>query len=286
MTPVAKRSVVTASLILGLAVAFPSPSHAKGSGKGAPSRSKLPTPSATAGPSGATPFAWMDDASLVAPATVWLGISTMRWQGAGLTEVNAPIVDLAIGVAPRLQFGASVPRVVGSSDPSGPAGGIGTTYLNAKIGLAQDDRTGFKLAVAPTIEVLSAGAVDLGENRTQWGLPLSAELERGIGRVYASAGFFSRGIRFIGAGGGMQFTPKFAGTLSLSRAWTTQPSIDPTVPMAARNEVSFGSSYSLTSNVGVFGSVSRTIATTDENGAGTSLSIGMSFMLGPIRITE
>jgi hypothetical protein len=67
--------------------------------------------SASSSTSASTPFAWIDNANLVAPGAVWIGISTVRWQNAGVSEISVPVVDAAIGMTPRLQIGASVPRV-------------------------------------------------------------------------------------------------------------------------------------------------------------------------------
>ena len=196
---------------------------------------------------------------------------------------GAPVVDVAIGLTPRLQIGASVPRVVGSSDPAGAAGGLGTTYFNAKILVRDVESLGFKMAVAPTLEVLSASALAAAphQRRMQWGLPASVEIDRGSARVYASTGYFSRGVWFAGAGGGWQATPRLAASVSFSRAWSTTLSADPTVPSPNRNEVSGGAFYSLKSTLGVFGSVGHTVATDDADGAGTTVSVGMSLMLQP-----
>src|SRR5262245_54837816 len=89
-----------------------------------PSRNEL-TPVAVAiapSTSGATPLAWVDDASLLAPGTVMLSMSAMRWSGGGISEVDAPIIDFAAGLTPRLQISASVPRVVGGAEPDGAVG--------------------------------------------------------------------------------------------------------------------------------------------------------------------
>ncbi len=66
----------------------------------------------------AAPFAWMDDANLMAPGTVWLGVSTVSWHGGGASEVVVPVFDGSIGITPRVQFGASVPRVGGGARAS------------------------------------------------------------------------------------------------------------------------------------------------------------------------
>src|SRR6185436_9300963 len=73
-------------------------SQQKGKKDGAPappSRNELAAPAVVApSPTGATPLAWIDDASLLAPGVVSLSMSAMRWSGAGdagISEVDVPI---------------------------------------------------------------------------------------------------------------------------------------------------------------------------------------------------
>jgi hypothetical protein len=58
------------------------------------------------------------------------------------------------------------------------AGGIGTTFFSTKIGVLNNEAHGLKLAVAPTLEILSKASGPVGQSRTQWGLPVSVELDR------------------------------------------------------------------------------------------------------------
>jgi hypothetical protein len=130
---------VMASAVLALAFSFPV--YAQGNGKGKdkgqksspPSSSALPSPTA-GGPTtnGASPLGWVDDASILGPGTIALTFSAMRWSGADLSEVDFPIVDLSVGLTPRVQLGASIPRIVGGADGTDPVGGIGTSYFSAK----------------------------------------------------------------------------------------------------------------------------------------------------------
>src|SRR5262245_4255896 len=143
------RSAIALGILLAASPAFAQGKSAQAPGKNknggggssaaasaAPSRNELaavavaPTP----GTSGATPLAWIDDASLLPPGMISASLSAMRWSGGGLSEVDFPIVDVAVGLAPRVQLSASVPRVVGSGDPEGVSGGVGTSFFGAKIG--------------------------------------------------------------------------------------------------------------------------------------------------------
>jgi hypothetical protein len=283
----ARGRTIVASVLVALAVSMPalaqgkSQSHKKnGSGPTPPSRNDLAAPPPVSSAGGGAPLAWLDDASVLDPGGVSVGISAMHWTGSGLGEVNAPIVDAALGLTRRVQLSASVPHVVGSADPTGPAGGIGTSYFTTKIGLL-DAASGFKIAASPTLEVLGPGVVDAlapGQHRVQMGFPLSAEFGRGPARVYGGAGYFTRGAWFTGVGGSYAVNQRVSAFSSFSRAWRRADVPDVPIGDRDRNEISGGASYALTTAVRVFGSIGRTVATLDENGAGTTIAGGLSFL--------
>lgn len=272
---------VLVAVVPARAAGPPATSPGKGHTSSPPSRSTLPQPHAT----GTTPFAWIDDANLLAPGSAALTVSALGWQGADASEVGLPVVGVAVGVTQRFQLGASVPYIVGN-DTAGVVGGWGTTYLSGKIGILQHDTAGVKLAVAPTLEVLGAGVLQSlapGESRVRWGLPVSAEIDRGGARLFASAGYFSGGIGFVGGGLGVQTSPRVTLSGSFSHAWSSEtPATATTGATPVRTELSGGGSIVVTSRVGVFGSIGHTIATTDANGAGVTVIGGVSFLTGPI----
>jgi hypothetical protein len=215
----------------------------------------------------------------MAPGAVWLGVSMVQWRGGGASEMVGPAFDGSIGLTPRLQFSASVPRV---------AGGIGTSFFSAKIAVFDHHARGVKVAVAPTLEILNRAAMlfgPAGQGRTQWGLPISVELDRETARIYASSGYFSPGVWYAGAGMGKSLGNRVGVSISFSHAWAAQPA--PTGAAASRrNDVSGGVSFDLTPTMAVFGSIGRTIATAAENGAGTTLSFGFAVNAGPVLLTE
>ena len=263
-----------------------------GGGKGSvspPNEVALAAPagvsSATSGP---TPFAWIDNANLIAPGTVWIGISTVRWQNAGVNEVSFPVVDAAIGMTPRLQIGASVPRIVASDALSRP-GGLGTMFLNAKVGILNNSERPLKAAVTPTLEILSGAAMQwlpIGQNRVQWGLPVSVEFDRGVSRVYGSTGYFSPGVWYTGAGAGTQIGSRVGVSVSLSRSWTRLLLNDPSLAPPRRHDFSTGLSVDITPNFGIFGSVGRTFMTDPQYGAGTTVSVGVSLAANRIAVRQ
>ena len=288
-----RLSLIATSLVVAVAVAVPASAQGRGGGNGGnsgnsasggrrptpPAQSALPSGNAAAPATGAVPFAWIDDASMLEPGAVALSISAFRWQGSNASEIDVPVVGLSVGAARRLQLGASIPRVMNNAD-AGIVGGLGTSYISAKIGLLTGDTV--KLAIAPTLEILGEGALQAftpGERRAQFGVPVSIEADSGSARVFASGGGFSPGIWFVGGGVGVQATSRVAVSASFSRAWTSASTS--TLADTRRHDLSGTLAYSPTSQVSLFGSVGHTIATTDENGAGTTVSGGVVFVMTP-----
>jgi hypothetical protein len=292
-----RLSTVVASAIVALALAVPSYAQGKSGGKkpgkgptrppGSGTVSPTPSPqkngsspgSQSPGSSGdagvnavlatTTPFAWLDDASVLDPGNVWVGVSIARWQGSGLSQTVFPVVDTAYGLTPRVQLGASVPR---------EAGGLGTMFFGAKVAVFTDDIRELQVAVGPTLEITEPTVP--GQGRVEWGLPVSAHIDRGSARIYTSVGYFSPGIWYAGAGVGMPLGGRIGVSLSFSNAWTTSPEPAAGVASSAgphRNELSGGVSYDLKPNIAVFASLSRTLGVSAEDGAGTTLGFGLSW---------
>jgi len=64
----------------------------------------LSSPSVTSSATtGATPFAWIDDASLLPSRRLSVSISTSFWHGTDLSEVDVPVVGVSLGVTDRVQ---------------------------------------------------------------------------------------------------------------------------------------------------------------------------------------
>ena len=289
------QTLIAAWVVMALAACAPAFAQGRGNGQRngqsqgptkastPPSRNALASPVAVVAPptsaAGATPLAWIDDATVLEPGTISLAVSALRWEGADLSEVDVPMVDGAVGLAPRVQLSGSVPRVVGSSDPSGAAGGVGTSFFTVKVGVLHNRSRTVKVAVAPTLQILGeAVATSLGsdEGRARWGFPVSAEIDRGSLRLYGGGGHFSPGLWFGGAAVGFQATPKAAVTAGFSRAWRSAESGDVPLSDRDRKELSGGASYALTPQISLFGSIGHTVATLEENGAGTTVSGGLS----------
>ena len=122
---------------------------------------------------------------------------------------DAPVVDTAIGLTSRVQFGASVPRVAGS---------LGTMFFSTKVAVFSDDVRALKVAVGPTLEVLTSATLP-GQRRTEWGVPVSGQIDRGSSRIYGGTGYFSPGIWYAGAGIGRSVSDRIGISISFSHAW-------------------------------------------------------------------
>jgi hypothetical protein len=276
--------VVMTSAIVALAITVPL--RAQGNGKGSkttpPSSTTLPSSTVSAPAiAGTVPFAWVDDASILTPGTIAVSISTLWWQGTGVGEVDVPVVGMALGLASRVQIGATVPHVMGS-DANGIVGGLGTTFVSAKIGVLNGVGSPVKLAVAPTVEILGPNAMQAlapGEGRARVGVPVSFEVDRGAARVFGSAGYFFGGGWFVGGGLGGQVTRRITVSAALSRAWITDAS---GAIIHDRREISAAAGYAVTSRVSLFGSLGQSIATADADGAGTTVSGGVLLLLIPV----
>jgi hypothetical protein len=284
---VAERFVPSA-LLLALAT-WPAAAAAQGHSSDAHGRPSPPSSSElTSGAPGvgALPLAWLDDADLVAAGAMSISLSASHWSGDGVSETDAPAVNAAIGLTDRVQLTAALPYVM--ADPSaGVVGGFGTAYFSAKFSAYDNRRAGVKVAVAPTLELLGSGVLaSLGarDTRAQVGIPVSAEIDRSGRRVYAASGWFSRGVWFAGGGASAQIAGRAALSISFSRSWTTPDEASGVT--RSRAEASGGIAYALTRSISAFASVSTTIATLPDNGAGTTLSGGVSFYVSPRRIAR
>lgn len=280
------RAQLGASALMTLALSTPAFAQGKSQQhKGTerpPSRNALATvaPAAAVVPSSnAAPLAWVDDASLLAPGTVSFSVSAMHWHNGDVGEIDVPVVEAAIGLAPRLQLSASVPHVVGSSDPAGAVGGMGTSFFSTKVGLYESRTHSFQVASSPTVLVVGRGILDPSipsQSRLRWGLPVTAEISRGGARLYGGGGYFSPGLWFGGAALGFRVDEKTMASAGFSRAWHRADVSGLPLSQRDRKEISGGLARALARNVVVFGSIGRTIATLDENGAGTTISGGLS----------
>ena len=111
-----------------------------------PSKSDLLTPAVAQSAAFVTPFAWIDDATLLDPRTVSIAVSIVRWSGSGVSEVDAPVID---GSACR---GASILRPPFSCRRRRRAvrrGRRRRTPVGAKVALLDPTKHRIKFTVSP-----------------------------------------------------------------------------------------------------------------------------------------
>jgi hypothetical protein len=266
---------------------MPSPLAAQGNGHAYGHAKRGGGPSAAAAPelqlpggTGVRNFgSWLDDASIMPQGTGALTLSFGYWRTPLFNEWDVPVADASIGLAPRLQFGASMPYFHASEIGGPVARGFGDLYLSAKVQLrepsAADRKLGF--SVTPVLEVLSTAPAP-GSSRTSWALPLSAEWRAKRWRTFGSAGYFSRGSLF--ASGALELAmierAYLTGTLTQSHSIKRDDMSASLGYAQTRLDVNGAVSAALSDTLTVFGSVGRTLSKRDPNSATVMISGGIS----------
>lgn len=239
------------------------------SGIASPVTSSTPT-SAPASSANAVIYygSWLDDASIVAPGDVWVGLSSGYWRGQGSRQIDAPVASVAVGINGRVQTGGSFSfyhfRDADGYSDTGP----GSATLYGKF-LVLDPSTSARalgVAVTPLVE-LSPGAPD----QVGWALPVNIEARRGSARFYGSAGYFSRGATFATVGVDLPVGSRGAITGSFGQSYAS----------AGTHQTSFGVGgyVSVTSASAVFVGLGQTLMPESVGPGGVSLAGGFSFLL-------
>ena len=259
--------------------------HAKGAASaGATAAASSSAGSADGGTTGPRPEAtgvrnfgsWLDDASVLPPGDGLLSLSSGYFRLPSVTEVDVPSFDVSYGLSKRVQAGMSVPVYHASVPGSAVVRGLGDLYLNSKIQL-REPGAGVGIAVVPLLQVLSAEPVD-GGGRVSWALPVSLELQRPGFRVYGSTGYFSRGSLFASAALEVPVAERVwaTGTLSQSHSMKDDAEADALGLSANRTDVSGGVTWAAADGLAIFGSLGRTLSTTDPNRTRVFLMGGLS----------
>lgn len=223
---------------------------------------------------------WLDDASIVAPGTGFTSFAVGYWRTPSFTEIDAPALDVGIGLHRRVQVGASMP-VYHAHQPGGPVvRGMGDVYVSSKIQLrdpAAGKRKTLGIAVIPIIEVLSVAPAP-GASRVSWALPVSVELQRSGWRVYGSSGYFSRGSLFASGALEVAVTDRAWVTASISESRSNaQDDLSEALGFSkVRTDVTGGVGMSVAPSIAVFGTIGRTISRQDATSSKLFVSGGLS----------
>lgn len=258
--------------------AFAQPSHGHPQphphpGQGPQSGANLPVGTRTTG-------TWLDDASVIDPGSSWLALAWDDWRSPSGSQRFFPVANLSVGVTNRVQIQATVPYLYGgASSLYSTSAGFGDVYAGAKIVLT-DPSASFGVAVMPTAEILSSQYVTDGTSRVKWVLPVGAELRRGPVRVYGTAGYFTRGAVFAGAGVDGQLNDRLALVATLTETSPTGTQLLPDgTPARSQVDVGGGAYVSVSDRVTLFGSVGRTISQLQADSTSSLVSIGMAINL-------
>jgi hypothetical protein len=248
-----------------------SPSRASQSGLASPITATASTSAPAASANKVAYFgSWLDDASIVTPGEVWVGLATGYWRGADNRQIDAPVVSAAVGITPRLQAGGSASFYHFRGEDGLSENGFGSFSLYGKVLIADPMRApnAIGVAVTPLLELSPGSEAPVG-----WALPVNIEARRGDVRLYGSAGYFSRGSVFATVGADIPLTTRvfLNGTFgqSYARAGTHQTSLG------------VGASMGLTEKTGVFVGLGHTLMPAVMGPGGLSVAGGMSLLLPP-----
>jgi hypothetical protein len=211
---------------------------------------------------------WLDDASIVSPGDVWVGLATGYWRGASNRQIDAPVVTGAVGISPRVHAGGSASFYHYRDADGLSENGFGSVTLYGKFLIVDPASapSAIGVAVTPMLEISPGSTAPVG-----WALPVNLEVRRGNARIYGSAGYFSRGSVFGTIGADLPVTSRvfLNGTFgqSYARSGTHQTSIG------------IGASLGVTPTSGVFIGLGQTFMPAAAGPGGLSLAGGMSFLL-------
>ena len=211
---------------------------------------------------------WLDDASIVAPGDVWVGLATGYWRGDSNRQIDAPVMSAAVGLTPRVQAGGSASFYHFRDAEGISENGFGSFSVYGKFLIADPLRApdAIGVAITPLLE-FSPGS----ESPAGWALPVNIETRRGSLRLYGSAGYFSRGSVFATA----------AVDVPVSSTVSVNATFGQSYARAGTHQTSLGvgASVGLTATSGLFVGVGHTLMPADLGPGGVSLAGGMSFLL-------
>ena len=223
--------------------------------------------------------AWLDDASALQPGEGWLALSMSKWSMPVATGADAPVVDLSVGLAPRVQVSMTLPYFKVSDRAGNSLDGLGDLYVASKIVLRDAATNSFGVSVGPTLEYLSkTSTTGTGLKRVNWILPLNLERRLTAGRVYGSTGFFSRGVFFASGAFERVLTDKMVVSGALTHSFVTDDqAISEEIGLSRRRLDASGTvAYRVSPALAVFGSLGRTIWKRDDDSTSLLATAGVS----------
>jgi hypothetical protein len=224
---------------------------------------------------------WLDDATISPAGRGWATFGIGYSRALFGNQWDAPSVDAGLGLSPRVQFAVTAPFSKVSYTDGTASRGLGDVYLAVKLGLIDPTATGrsFGVAVAPVVELLSAGSVPDGSARVHWALPVAVEKRFARCRAYGTAGYFSRGSVFASGALEVPVNSKVTATATVSHTRSLhEDALSDELQLArSRWDVSGGAVYFFSPSATLYGSVGRTVSRLDANGSSLSVGAGVSF---------
>ncbi|HKY23277.1 MAG TPA: hypothetical protein VJM31_18825 [Vicinamibacterales bacterium] len=211
---------------------------------------------------------WLDDASIVAPGDVWIGLSTGYWRGQGNRQIDAPVASAAVGINSRLHAGGSFSFYHYRDADGLSESAAGSMSLYGKFLLLDPLRkpNAIGLAVTPLLEISPGSEDEIG-----WALPVNIETRRGDLRIYGSTGYFSRGSVFATIGTDVPVGSRLSVSGNFGQSYAR----------AGTHQTSFGvgAFLMLTPTSGAFVGLGQTLSPVEVGPGGVSLAGGVSFLL-------
>jgi hypothetical protein len=210
---------------------------------------------------------WLDDASVIPQGGGTMSVAFSYWRTPSYREVDVPVIDGGVGIAPRVQFNFNVPYYHAGDSDGTVVRGIGDMYVSTKIQLT------------PLLEILTY-APRPDASRVSWAIPASVELRRDRWRTFGSAGYFSRGALFASGAVEVALTTRTAVTGTVSRSHSIRrDELSAELGLGqSRTDVSGALSVALNPAVSAFGAVARTISKQDANSSTLAVTGGVAFV--------
>ncbi len=219
---------------------------------------------------------WLDNAEINAPGEAWMSLATAYWRSDSLREIDAPSIGLSVGVAPRVQFGVSLPYYHVTDRSGSSAHGFGASYLTSKIALGQGSRV--RAATSPTLEILNWSSPEEGIQRVNWIIPVSIQADIAAARTYVTGGYVSRGSVF--GSGAVEWSAGSRLTLLVNVAHSYSVVDDPASDALGisrhRTDAGAGAYITVTPSLVLFTNVGRTFAPVNDTSSRLSVSAGIA----------
>jgi len=224
---------------------------------------------------------WLDDATISPAGQGWATFGIGYSRAPFGNQWDAPSVEAGLGLSPHVQLAVTAPFSKVSYTDGTADRGLGDVYAAVKVGLIDPTATGrsFGVAVAPVVEVLSAGSVPDGGSRVHWALPVAVEKRFARCRAYATAGYFSRGSVFASGALEVPVSAKVTATATVSHSRSLHQDLlsDELQLARSRWDMSGGAVYFFSPRATFYGSVGRTVSRLDANGSSLTVGAGVSF---------